>query len=52
MHWVFSCVVCTLSNLFGSFARMLCDMLVVVLFVKLQLVGVVDVRCFLICFLN
>jgi len=52
MHWVFSCVVCTLSSLFGSFARMLYDMLIVVLFVKLQLVGVVDVRCFLICFLN
>jgi hypothetical protein len=31
---------------------MLCDMLVVVLFVKLQLVGVVDVRCFLFSFLS
>jgi hypothetical protein len=31
---------------------MLCDVLIVVLFVKLQLVGVVDVRCFLICFLS
>lgn len=52
MHWVFNCVVCTWTSLFGSFARVLCDVLVVVLFVKLQLIGVVDVRCFLICFLS